>query len=376
MGRPRSAARKNWPEGLYQNAAGYFWWKDPASGKGFGLGTERAGAMAEARAANAKRAGEQSSTLVERISTSDCPSLSDWVDSWIQTVTEEKKALKTIKNHRSSLRELVNRCGKIAVRDIKPRMIAEVLEWYIGRGHQRMAGLVRSTAFELFRVAEVAGHISAGANPVTATEVKTAKVKRTRLTLETYLEIHAGEKRPWAKRALELALVTMQRRQDIAKMVREDIVDGHLHVDQGKGKGKTRLAIPLTLSLDAVGWSLKEVIDRCRVPGVRSPYLVHHHNKGGVHVPGDPVGLDTLSEILSEGVADVGLVIEEGRTPPTLHEIRSLGIRLFSQQYGKEFAQTLAGHKNMKTTLLYADLRDPTIQRIMVPDPRAPVSNE
>jgi integrase len=43
--------------------------------------------------------------------------------------------------------------------------------------------------------------------------------------------------------------------------------------------------------------------------------------------------------------------------PPTFHEIRSLAIRLYSDEYGAEFAQALVGHKSSVMTDLYRDNR-------------------
>lgn len=377
MGRPRSAARRNWPEGLYQNASGYFYWRDSSTGKSYGLGHDKPTAMAEARAAHAKRTADESAkTLLERIDISDVPSLAEWAEEWLKRISTGL-ADKTVKNHRSALRELVARCGHLKVCEITPKMIADVLELYVDAGKDRMAALIRATLMELFRAAEVRGHIKPGANPVTSTKVKTAKVMRYRLTLETFLKIHASQTRHWAKRSMELALMTAQRRQDVAAMCKAHIVDGHLQVDQGKSGGKTKLGIPLSLRLDAVGWSLEEVIARCRTPGVLSPYLVHHRTPGGHYSAGDPVDADTLSEAFASARGLASIEVEAGRTPPTFHEIRSLAIRLYKDQYGKEFAQALAGHKDMKTTLLYADPRDSQAQRILIPDPRMPaVSNE
>lgn len=368
MSRPRNPARKNWPDNLYQNAAGYFSWRDPVSKKTHGLGRDRAYAFTEARAGNAKRAQDVSKSLVERIA--DGMTLNMWVDEWIEEVSKTVSA-KTIKNHRSALRELQARCGHLPLRGITPKMVAEILKEVHDSGRERMAELIRDTAMELFRKAEQEGNIEMGKNPVAVTKAKGARVKRMRLTLEAFLKIHAATKTHWAKRALELALVSAQRRGDVKIAKRADVIDGHLQVDQMKSGGKTKLGIPLSLRLDAVGWSLKEIIDRCRTPGVISPHLIHHQTSGGHYSAGDPVTLNTISGAFATAVIDAKIVIEPGRTAPTFHEIRSLAIRLYKEQVSQDFAQTLAGHKDAKTTLLYTDPRDVEAKRIMIPDPKA-----
>ena len=367
MARPRSPAKRSWPESLYQNTSGYFYWRDPVNGKTYGLGSDKATAFNEARAANAKRAADSARSLLERIETSDSPTLKAWADEWLERITPGL-AVSTIKNHRSSLRELLARCGHLSIGDITPKMIADVLELYIDSGRVRMANLIRSTCLELFRAAEVRGHIHAGRNPVIATKIKAAKVARSRLSLEEFLKIHAAQKKPWGKRAMELALITAQRRGDIAAMLKSDIVDGHLQVDQRKSGGQTMLGIPLTLRLNAVGWSLNEVIARCITP-VASDFLVHHRTKGAQHSAGGSVDVNTVSEAFATARERAGITVDEGRTPPTFHEIRSLAIRLYKEQFGEEFAQALAGHRNIKTTLLYADPRDSSATRMLIPDP-------
>lgn len=372
MGRPRSPARKSFPPNLHQNSAGYFSWRNPKTGKSLGIGRDRQAAFTEARAANAVLAAEESKSLVERLKVSDTPSLLVWQDEWIENVRVKKDlSAKTIKNHRSALRELMARCGHLPVRDVTPLMIADVIEHYTKAGSDRMAELMRATALEMFKGAEVRGHIEVGKNPVTATEAKGGKVKRLRLSLEDFLKIHAAQRRPWAKRAMELALVSAQRRQDVQAALRSDIIDGHLQVDQRKHGGQTKLGIPLTLRLDVVGWSLKEVIDRCRTPGLIAPHLIHHNAPGGHYSAGDPVTLNTISGSFATARANAKIEAEDGRTMPTFHEIRSLAIRLYTAQVGKEFAQVLAGHKDIKTTLLYTDPRDSEAVRIMIPDPNA-----
>lgn len=368
MARPRSAKRKSFPPNLQQNAAGYFYWRDPRTGKTHGIGKDRQEAFTEARSANAMLAQEESRTLVERIKVSNSPSLSSWIDAWIESISPKLKP-KSIKNYRSALSKLKAKCGHITVREITPLMVADLLEEYTKAGQGRMAELVRDTAHDLFRAAEVRGHLEVGKNPVSATKVEGSKVKRTRLSLEMFMKVYEQTNKPWLKRAMELALVTSQRRGDVQAMRRTDIVDGHLQVDQRKSGGQTKLGIPLTIRLDAVGWSLKEVVERCRTPGLISPHLVHHRTSGGTFSAGDPLTLNRISNVFAEEMRALAPELEDGRTLPTFHEIRSLAIRLYTLQNGKEFAQALAGHKDMKTTLLYTDPRDSEAVRIMIPDP-------
>lgn len=53
--------------------------------------------------------------------------------------------------------------------------------------------------------------------------------------------------------------------------------------------------------------------------------------------------LDTLSKRFAIARDAAGVTSAPGKTPPTFHEIRSLVARLYTEQYGAEFAQALLG---------------------------------
>lgn len=370
MGRPRSTNRRSFPPNLYCNAAGYYSWRDPDDGKVHGLGRDKATAFAEARAANALVAARTPKTLVERLR-SDRKLTRDWVAEWLEDA-KEGKAKSTVANWKSATRELVATCGHIPIDEVTPKMVAGIIKGYADAGKDRMAEMVRDTLLDVFRAAIVQGHLGVGKNPVEPTEAERGKVKRVRLSLDDFMAIHKSQISHWGRLGMELALVSAQRRSDVAGMKRSDIVDGHIQVDQRKSGGAVKLGIPLSLRLDAVGWSLGEIIERCKTAGLISPHILHHRRKGANYHPGSPIDPDGLSKKFSQSFVRAGLPVEAGRRAPTYHEIRSLAIRLWTAQAGKEFAKTLAGHKNMKTTLLYSDPRDSEVKRIMVPDPNSP----
>lgn len=126
-----------------------------------------------------------------------------------------------------------------------------------------MAGAMRSVLSDMFREAIVEGHIVK--NPVEATRIPEIKVARERLQLETYNATRtAAEHLPvWFSLAMDLALVTGQRREDIVNMKFSDVFDNRLYVTQIKTGMK--IAIPLSLTLEAPGLRLGTVIDRCRL---------------------------------------------------------------------------------------------------------------
>jgi enterobacteria phage integrase len=63
----------------------------------------------------------------------------------------------------------------------------------------------------------------------------------------------------------------------------------------------------------------------------------------------------TIAGAFHDAVKRAGIKVEDGKTPPTFHELRSLGIRLYKAEgYNPK---ELAGHKDEATTALYADSR-------------------
>jgi integrase len=114
------------------------------------------------------------------------------------------------------------------------------------------------------------------------------------------------------------------------------------------------VCILLDLRLQAVNWSVGEVVQRCR-DVVLSRHLVHHSAFAGRAKPGDKLRLHTITAAFAEARDKAGLTWPAGKTPPTFHEIRSLAARLYAEQ-GID-AQALLEHKSPDMTALYRDVR-------------------
>jgi hypothetical protein len=111
---------------------------------------------------------------------------------------------------------------------------------------------------------------------------------------------------------------------------------------------------PLTMRLDIKGWTLGEVIRQCRTQVV-SKYLLHHTDARGKGKIGDgynPTHFTILFQTVRDGL---GIKAAEGRTPPTVHEIRSLAKQQWDLQ-GID-TKTLLGHKSDTMANLYRDRR-------------------
>jgi integrase len=185
-------------------------------------------------------------------------------------------------------------------------------------------------------------------------------VTRQRLTLDDFLKIvEEAKKDPgmvWAARAFMLALLTGQRREDIKLMQFPHVKDGFLWVEQSKSQGKTKIKIPTSIGLAAVGLTIDDVIRECR-DNIASKHVIHYVRHMGRTKPGESPALRNFTDAFAACRDAAGIVVEEGRTAPSFHEIRSLAARLYGDQYGPEFAQAILGHKSAQMTALYRDSR-------------------
>ena len=359
--RPRSARNRILPPNLYQKKDGYYWFRNPITKETFGLGRNKEAAISQAKTANAdieRRRGDTS--LLARMDGGD-NLLSKWCDVYEESLTDLKpNSMKSIRSHLNAIRS--DEIGKMILIHIAPRDVVAFVERCEAKRGAPMAAKIRSRLRDVLRVAMERGAIEVGKNPVEVTYKQKVVVKRSRLSLETYQAILAEAKshkhRLWVANAIELALVTGQRLEDVCRMTFENVHDGFLWVEQTKGRGpnKPKLCIPLSLPLAAAGLTLEEVVKRCR-DRVVSKHLIHFSHAISKGKPGSAVAPGTLSQAFKVARNGAKIAVEKDRTPPTFHELRSLAARLYSEQYGKDFAQALLGHKSAAMTAVYRDSR-------------------
>lgn len=357
MGRARQAKNRALPPNLYVNTAGYYSYRDPEKKTQKGVGRDRAKAIQAARAANAALATREPSSLVDWVLGRTDYTLAGWLPVY-RELWEEKTAptASTLANARSLLNRLASSdLAKMRMKQIETVHISKYLDDFAKTRGAAIARSMRSRLGDIFRRAETQGLIEVGKNPVTATDNPDYKVKRERLSLEQFWAIHA-QASAFAKNAMMLALVTGQRRDDVANMKFADFKDGYLHVAQGKSGGETKLQIDGAIRLAKVGASVAEVVAGCR-DLIVSRHMVHFTERTSMAKPGDQVRSQVISVAFQRAREKAGIEATEGRSPPSFHEIRSLAERLYREEFGAEFAQALLGHKSAQMTAKYDDLR-------------------
>lgn len=124
--------------------------------------------------------------------------------------------------------------GGIVLSKITTRHVAEFLEFWVVQDKNTMASTMRSVLSDIFREAIVEGHIDN--NPVTPTRAAKVVVKRERLELVQYITIRetAAIMPAWFGLAMDLALITGQRREDLTQFRFDQVVNGRLQIEQGK----------------------------------------------------------------------------------------------------------------------------------------------
>lgn len=358
--RPRKTSRKGWPPHLYareRETGTFYYWQHPKTGKRYSLGGDFNKARIEAVEANVKLSGLiAAKRLIDRITDEGLMTVAEFLPDYLQIVKDRGAKANTIKTLQTSLRKIEAGIGemvmsRVTIKDMHDKITGQITE----AGKDRQAGQVRSTLIDIWKEAAKRGVVQS--NPAESLGVKAAKVKRERWTLETFMTVYeTAQAMPdkWIANCMKLALITGQPRECLVSWEFADVKDGFLWNE--RGKTGARIKLPLSLTLPGIGWNLGETIKECR-DSVLSRFLLHHNTPRTFAKPGDQVALNGASRGIQRARDASGLSWPDGRLPPTLHEIRSLSLRLYRDEFGRDFAQALAGHKQGTTTDIYTDVR-------------------
>lgn len=344
----------------------YWQYRHPISGVFIGFGTDEDAAKAAATEMNrlvSEQETQQSYALIDLAIKAKSKKeagirVKEWIVRYnnIQNERFENGEIRkpTVSSRRICSLILSSRAPNVRLKDVDTKMIATLIDEYKAAGKARMGQLIRAVLIDVFKEAQHAGEVPPGYNPALASRNPVAKVKRKRLTLEEWKVIfeHASRMPPAAQNSMLLALVTGQRIGDIVKFKFSDIWDDHLHVMQSKTGAK--IAIPLSLRLDAIDMSLREVVARCR-DRVISKYLVHHTVAHGSAIPGGKLPENSVSRYFYTARDSSDLTFPKEGSPPSFHEQRSLSSRLYKKQ-GID-VKTLLGHSTDEMSEEYADDR-------------------
>ncbi|KNC11536.1 integrase [Pantoea sp. RIT-PI-b] len=344
----------NLPRNLtFRKSKQIYSWRNPVTGQELSLGRiSRREAVAQAIEAN--NYIDQNyipSALLDRLKAVPEFTFSRWLDRYNIILARRELKPNTMKVRANQLSTLRDEFGRQVMESMTTRDIALFLESYVECGKRSMAVAFRSLLLDVFREAVVEGVIER--NIVEPTKTPPPEVKRERLSIEQFLAIRSAAiaMGGWLECAMNLALLTGQRREDITRMKFSDISEGRLFITQGKTGHK--LALPLSLKINELALSLESVIEACKKDNPSDSLIYSSVRRGGRKA--GPVAPDALTGSFAEAREASGLVF--GTNPPTFHEIRSLASRLYEVENGEDFAQRLLGHKNIAMTKKYLDSR-------------------
>lgn len=272
--------------------------------------------------------------------------LRDWAAEFLRRQRAAGLAKRTIQNKESGLRTLLRTLGDRPIGQVRTFDLAELVFAEADAGKRQNARFLTMLCRELFSDAACAGWIDH--NPALSLPRIRARVQRRRLTLEQWLRIHFAARtiRPWLPLAMELALISGQRRADIATLRYDQVREGYLWIEQNK-RG-ARVALSLDLSLPALGRSLGDLIESSR--DISSEHIIHHGY--GAQRPGAAVSRFTLTASFA---AARDLALGPSDHPPSFSEQRSLSARLYDESGMNPMR--LLGHNRQATTDLYRDNR-------------------
>ncbi|MGL9721030.1 phage integrase Arm DNA-binding domain-containing protein [Symbiopectobacterium sp.] len=347
MARRRSHKNRDLPPNLQPRNGGYFCYRDPRTGKEYGLGRHRQEAITQAIAANMAIYGSsKQSPLVDRINGTQVTTVSEWTERYLTVLEGRKLKPKTMGEYNKYLKAVNAHLGEFVLQKVETKDIASFLNQWVKAGKVTMANRIRTLLLDLFREAIAEGLLKS--NPAEVTRNHRVEIQRERITLDNWKDIRkAADTLPaWVGPCLDLALLTGQRLGDIQALRWEDFKDGRLYIKQAKTG--MMLAFSETIRIDCLNLCLSDVLNQFRAL-----------NNGGAHLVADAkheqFSQDTISRAFLKARRLSGLTWQ-GKAP-SFHEIRSLAARLYTDEKGRDYAQKLLGHKSSEMTDKYRDVR-------------------
>lgn len=341
--RPRKRGNRDLPSNLYLNGRGTYYYRHPVTKKDHGMGSDRQKAIAAATILNAKL--QPAENLVAKVL--GASTLTDVIGRFRSEYLEDKQLSDRSRSEADiRLNRIMRDLGDRAWDAVTLEVISGQLRPLTREAYRKYRG----QWIDIYRFACSVGLADRNIADLTLSKPP-AERKRKRWTLETYKAARAKAE-PWLQDAMDLALTSLQRREDLVGIrKKEDFEGGRLLVRQHKTGAR--------LAIEPVG-TLVEVIKRARARHPFCPFLLGR--KPLRDIRGSKVHPYQITPgMLSRAVAkarDASGAFEDwpSEEKPTLHELRSLGAHLYREAgYPEEYIQALLGHEAAAMTRHYLD---------------------
>jgi integrase len=336
------------PDNLYQDVKGYYRYRHPITRKYHGMGIHKARAIAAAKKLNLLLV--EHTDLVQTVLSDSAESLGDCIHRYKDERQQQAGlAASTLKLENYRLNRINKELGHLVASEITVRQCSDWLDSLQGDAYTKHRG----SLIKLFSFAIAKG--LAAQNPAKETlpvAPDTIRKKRRPMSLEQFRAIRSAAP-AWLQLAMDLALVTLQRRGDLVNLQYTSIKNGQLYVVQSKTeKHGERAYLRIT-----IGDSLTEVLDRShKIKPTNCPFIIHrlperlsksryrqHHGQ----ISGDYLGKQ-FARVRDSLEIFANMKPEE---KPTFHEIRGLGgAEYLRQGFSKEYVNLLMGHTSQRMT--------------------------
>jgi integrase len=346
--RPRGKKANGLPPNLYMRSGGRsFIYRRPDDGTWHGMGTDRLQAIQAAKQLNSLL---MEGTDLVRTVLGSAQTLNDFLDYYENEVLPPRElASATLSQFRVRKRQIAVALGERAIDSITLKDISDFLD----KMTPRSSNQTRQHLADIFAHAAAKGLVPE--NIVALTIPRIDKKKRKRHTVEGLQKIREHSPQ-WLRNAIDLCLITAQRREDIVAMRFDDVKDDGLYVAQIKTKKHS----------DA-GWikfrltpQLVALISRCR-DNVVSPFLIHRHPEridakqraSKEHWTAVEPGYlsHAFKQARDAANAYPGMSPEE---QPGFHQVRALALYLYKKAGKKpEQRKQIAGHASEGMTKNY-----------------------
>ncbi|MCX8583465.1 MULTISPECIES: tyrosine-type recombinase/integrase [unclassified Gilliamella] len=276
--------------------------------------------------------------------------VNNWLDEYIKILDGRNLKPKTIEIKTYLIKVIRQEIGNNPLSQITPPDITKLIKIYTDQDKAPSAKCMYHLLKDVFR--EAYAHGWNDRNPAEPIKCPTVVVKRSRMTLGEFKKILNEAEKTGNKimhDAMKLALVSGQRRSDIAEMKKSNVKRNYLLVDQYKTGAK--IALPIKLECKKIGTSLRDIIE-----SADNDFLVSRNN--------EKIKLDDITRQFSRLRDRVFNRDYWTGTPTTFHEIRSLSERLYREQ--RIDTMTLLGHKSQQMTDKYNDSRGREYKKLRI----------
>lgn len=342
--RPRRRKNRDLPPNLYITGKWYRY-KHPHTGKFHGLGTDRAEAIKAANILN-QRLMVASDYVTEIIG---AQTIGAMLDRYLaEYVAMNRYAPKTLEGINQRVEQYRREMGDKPLHWLTLAQLSHWLKPLTVEAYRKHRG----EWIKILRFAKSVGMVDEN---VAESTLQRQATEKTRMRWEyNQFKTVRDNAEPWLQVAMDLALVTLLRRQDLVNL-RYDMIRGdHLYVKTSKTVKDAEHYLAIH-----IGPTLREIIDRSRQREIVCPYIIARKPTKNNPSEEKTHPFQVLPGYLTRAVAAVrdasGLFDgHKAGEKPTVHEIRSLGAHLYRCALVPESEiQALMAHEDAKMTARY-----------------------